>query len=679
MTESRIKDHDHAGVESSSEPVASGPRQTDTESPTTMSTQSSITGPEPETQLNDNLESTASITTPDDTEWCYFPPETIELALVLPSDIRSSITQDTSTSEEVECDDIINLPEDVFAFDLLEATEQSSSIEGGYGNIPQAHGPSVQQPTVLSFLKPWRPAYLRRRVLAVFALSFTSIAVFAEVLYVLSNAREGLVSRGSGLHHAARYGLIGLLTVVSGLWARVEFQAKMMAPWSRLSEARELDTIPELPDYLDMWHPKAFVAALKNRDGPVTISMAVGLLLVGATVLSGSLVTVENVQVRSPVMITLETKLLSEPDLSLGFDYRELGSYLYDYPAVKVSDTAKSLVFPDGISDESVFQRSKPTPSINEGSLVRYPVDSVHFDVSCQDAVLDRVDHDEGKPNLTLTIIAKSKRCQFVISSDEQPYLTKFAGGKRSGDFLEGYCGPNSNSLENYHIGMVYTSSNTTLYHFDRMRDSLETNVVVYRPSARYQRVYTTLVAGDVQHLTPTEEYGPGSVTPNEFRNLLLKVVALCRRYISRGSNRVPSIPWTKLQSQGFSNDDRDVRWRGTRTRHGPYPEDTANSLLDSYFLRPSLDHSLKMLMILLFNKFFTQPTAEVVEGSMISRHDRLVIQPLVAQSLVSMMGAAAILAVLLAAKRPSSLYLRAAPDTLAGVAVSLTAFLADM
>ena len=77
---------------------------------------------------------------------------------------------------------------------------------------------------------PWRPPYLRRRILLCFLLIFVLMLVTVEVLLVVSDRNYGIADGYSDYYYLWTYGPTALLTLLAMFWARVEYQSKLVAP-----------------------------------------------------------------------------------------------------------------------------------------------------------------------------------------------------------------------------------------------------------------------------------------------------------------------------------------------------------------------------------------------------------------------------------------------------------------
>ncbi|KAJ5391550.1 hypothetical protein N7509_007040 [Penicillium cosmopolitanum] len=142
----------------------------------------------------------------------------------------------------------------------------------------------------------WRPFYLRRLVITCFILAACAIVAALEVLNHISQSQNGLASSVERLHYVWTYTPTAILTIISALWARTEFQAKQNAPWRSLQQPEQVDK-SLLLDY-DNIPPVALWKSLKHRHFIVAAGIACSLLLQLAILFSTSLLSLQRVHVQ---------------------------------------------------------------------------------------------------------------------------------------------------------------------------------------------------------------------------------------------------------------------------------------------------------------------------------------------------------------------------------------------
>lgn len=133
--------------------------------------------------------------------------------------------------------------------------------------------------SVQEVILPWRPTYLRRQVLLLFILLFTALIVVLEVLLRVSTQNDGLGKPGTTSRYLWQYGFTLAFVVVDGLWARVEYQARVATPWICMARGPVSAEKTLLQDYVSLWQPVMLVKAVRNGDFIVASAGAVGILL----------------------------------------------------------------------------------------------------------------------------------------------------------------------------------------------------------------------------------------------------------------------------------------------------------------------------------------------------------------------------------------------------------------
>ncbi|KAI0970526.1 hypothetical protein F4678DRAFT_462227 [Xylaria arbuscula] len=195
----------------------------------------------------------------------------------------------------------------------------------------------------------WRPFYLRRSVLFGFILVFILIIVTIEVLLSLSNRNQGLATSTSAQHYLWTYGPTAFLTGVAALWARTEYQSKLIAPWLRLSQNPAPASRTLLLDYLSQFSFFAIFTSLKNRDFTVSIAITVSLILKLLIIISTSLISLSWTTLhQDSYPMSLRDKFVdNSTKLSTTGDF-----------AVYIIQGAQdqNLTLPEGISSEYAFQ-----------------------------------------------------------------------------------------------------------------------------------------------------------------------------------------------------------------------------------------------------------------------------------------------------------------------------------
>ncbi|KAK5659699.1 hypothetical protein OQA88_909 [Cercophora sp. LCS_1] len=253
----------------------------------------------------------------------------------------------------------------------------------------------------------WRPFYLRRTVLFVFAITFAAILVVIQILLAISNKNNGLGAGYRGQQYLWVYGPTAFLTIVSALWGRVEYQSKVAAPFIRLSAAgqpaRPSQTL--LLDYLSDWQPYSVVEALRNKDYVVSIASAVSLVLKVLIVLSTGLITLSlTTVIRDGYPLAVQDTFVNSPERLLQ------NSTLAFYITIGTIDA--NLTYPPGLSKDYAFQSFSidGLPDRAEASAI---VDGLSSTLDCEPAEVEFVKGEpwEGRRNPHIYINIKSPGC----------------------------------------------------------------------------------------------------------------------------------------------------------------------------------------------------------------------------------------------------------------------------
>lgn len=172
----------------------------------------------------------------------------------------------------------------------------------GYQTVEEESQPEYQYPASHAFETtpeprpapaqlPWRPFYLRRLVIAGFMGTFVLVLAAIEVLLAMSNKNDGIATSRHELHYLWTYGPTALLTLVAALWARAEYQSKLVAPWVRLMRQSTDAKRTLLLDYVSDFQLLVVFKALRNKDWTVSIACTVSMLIKVLIVISTGLIT----------------------------------------------------------------------------------------------------------------------------------------------------------------------------------------------------------------------------------------------------------------------------------------------------------------------------------------------------------------------------------------------------
>jgi hypothetical protein len=201
-----------------------------------------------------------------------------------------------------------------------------------------------------------------------------------EVLNHISQSQNGLASSVERLHYVWTYTPTAILTIISALWARTEFQAKQNAPWRSLQQPEQADK-SLLLDY-DNIPPVALWKSLKHRHFIVAAGITCSLLLQLSILFSTSLLSLQRVHVQRmnvPIQVA---------DIFDGNNPTFNDTTL----KLKAFDTInqvqfENLTYPSGTNANLAFQ-SFSTRSTSRSSVINAPIQAMEADLECEHATL---------------------------------------------------------------------------------------------------------------------------------------------------------------------------------------------------------------------------------------------------------------------------------------------------
>lgn len=260
---------------------------------------------------------------------------------------------------------------------------------------------------------PWRPNYLRRRVLAAFSVIFLLVIALLEVLNVLSTRNGGIAKGHNTYHYLWTYGPTAFLTLIAALFNQVEYQAKLMAPWERLSKHPRPAQQNLLLDYISSLQPVAIYESLKNKDFAVAATTTISLVIKILIVLSSGLITLSRITVHHTAM-PMEIQNAFVDDAS---PLRTTNSLPYFIMKGLMGGNS----YPPGITDEFAYQSVQS--NLPETAQYEVIVDGLITNLQCELVNLVANNYatrlsQNSDMNLTIT----SPGCEVVISHFEGPW-----------------------------------------------------------------------------------------------------------------------------------------------------------------------------------------------------------------------------------------------------------------
>lgn len=290
--------------------------------------------------------------------------------------------------------------------------------------IPKSFTNTSQEPG-------WRPSYLRKRILILFVLIFSAIIAALEVLYQSSAAHNGIAASTQDRHYLWTYGPTAILTIVTTLWSRVEFQTKQSAPWQALYESPQPAEKSVLLDYVSDMQPVAIWRALKNKHFAVASAASCSLLLRLLIIFSTGLFSLNEVPVqKNNVPIQVHDRFSAQSST-----LATAGSQPYD---ILNGILFKNLTYPIGTTKNITFQEFS-APQLPSNAVVTAPIDGLMADLDCEPASIDETtmhylwSNQSAYASKTFHFHISSPSCKITnttLISNGQGQMAEFSKGK---------------------------------------------------------------------------------------------------------------------------------------------------------------------------------------------------------------------------------------------------------
>lgn len=520
----------------------------------------------------------------------------------------------------------------------------------------------------------WQPSYLRRRALGGFAACFGALILGLEVLLSVSDKRQGLASSSAHLHYIWKYGPTAVLTVITASWRRVVFQAKMTAPWLRLTHTKRPISAEQtiLLDYLDMWTHQVLFTACRHRDWLVLLSTATTMALLAATVLSTSLLNLAPTRVAQPVPVVLQSRFRNDASL---MEQAGTGAFLTMMGLVN-----NTLSFPDGTSSRFVHQKfTYDNTKHGPDTEMRVVVDGIAVDVQCKGANLDGWRNSNTESTIDVRISTPDCRLESTvdtISTVDKSHLDLVAR------YWGGYCNDTGRPGD-FRLGVAVMELDKD--YESRLNDRPPINRAVQRStqlicSPTYSLVKLDVMsqAGNVQQLALVEDSPPGMLDHVGLSDMLAFMYG--RSMPARLENwaRYPdicggfaSLPDYCDKGQSIDLDQRLVL---ALLLYGPSPTPPLSSLFDAPMLGNFTAYFLQQYIIQAVNEGLAEPTSETVTGTSRALVGRLLVRSLPTHWMAACLAAAMSLAAAMVTLAPRRWALPRPPNTIVGIALNSAA-----
>lgn len=250
------------------------------------------------------------------------------------------------------------------------------------------------------------------------------------------------------MHYLWTYGPTFFLTVIGAAWARLEYQAKITAPWHRLAQSRPASAEQTLlVDYVEPIAPLVLLRSICHRDFQVAASTSIALLWSLLIAFSASLISLTPTELQEvAVPVTLST-VLRDSNSTLQ------GSHSLPYYNM-LGLQERNLPFPEGVSDRYAYQTFSG-PTISSDTELHTTVDAFSASLECKEAGFHLVDDEaswnpNGIPTLHYTMA--SSDCQVSSSLSGPEYLTNEIYFSR---FASVKCG-NSSDISDRRVAFLF-------------------------------------------------------------------------------------------------------------------------------------------------------------------------------------------------------------------------------
>ncbi|KIH93178.1 hypothetical protein SPBR_02192 [Sporothrix brasiliensis 5110] len=207
-----------------------------------------------------------------------------------------------------------------------------------------------KRPGLIDVPLPWRPYYLQRKILSAFFAVFAACIIVAEALLDYSGRNAGLLGETStSLRYLLSLVPPAVLTLIATLWSRVEYQAKMSAPWLQLAKGPNSADKTLLLDYFSILPPRDAFQALKNGDVAVACASMIAVLLKTAIIISTGMISLTVLSnTEQTTSVTLTSEFVND-----GSRLSTIGNI----PLLTMVGLQRdNLTFPDGTSSKFAFQ-----------------------------------------------------------------------------------------------------------------------------------------------------------------------------------------------------------------------------------------------------------------------------------------------------------------------------------
>lgn len=309
-------------------------------------------------------------------------------------------------------------------------------------------------------------------------------------MLLLSKRNSGLSGVNDGLHRVLwRYGPTALLTLVASFWTRVEYQAKTIAPWIKMTRGFTETRKSLMLDYLSQFQLFSITSAIKNKDHTVAATTFISLLIRALLIISTSFCSLSPTQkVRANVPMTLKSDFVN----SLS-GLTANGSLAFaSFASMMRSGTSLQ----QGTSDKFAYQLIE-SDFLDTESTISTTVDGFSADLECEPAALP-TSSTPLNSRFENSIPIWSESCSFDINLDD---LSPFGDSEHVVILEPGGCGGSSN-IDDLRLG-IFIAIMTSPGGYDNITISTS-NSFICKPTYQIRRLDFTS-RGQARTVSPSK------------------------------------------------------------------------------------------------------------------------------------------------------------------------------
>ncbi|KAK4457807.1 hypothetical protein QBC42DRAFT_235470 [Cladorrhinum samala] len=535
---------------------------------------------------------------------------------------------------------------------------------------------------------PYRPLYLHRRILFSFLFIFLALVACIEVLRYHSSTHFGLATAKwtDAAHYLCRLAGPGALLLLVAAWSRVEFQAKMAAPWLNLasSETEKHDARKTvLLDYLGGYGgaaPVVAVRAMRNRDWLVALVSLVGVLLkVGVSMSAGFV----KLRVMRVVDNNAEMSIGSVFRDEIGGENATIGSNaaaLAFYTMVGVQQAG--VAFPDGMEERWAYQRFEAVGAQRDATITAV-VDGFTAGLECEVAQmrLRGLRYTKGTAVLETSFAVPGCNVSMPVSGKE--FLE--AGAVRSTKAIafvrlgKGSCG-SSTAVDQQRLVMSFGMGSIDLKSLPTNRSAENVPIggslsnsaqLLCKPTYSIRRLRVTKRGTVVQGTIPTEQRNR-TLNQAEGWSIAQAILfsSLDNEIVDSYSDKTP---W--FYGNESLNADPAMYLALDRRFRSPAGAPSSVSLLQPSFLREFANDYFRQSATIVASRSLMQETTNLVTNGTVSMmSERVFISDLCTHLIAILLGVSALLTALAIFMVPKKGFLPHNPATI----IDITAIVAD-